>query len=162
MAMQQRFPVDHGDVFAKGAIVKGGVEKVFDFNAPYTKGQERPQQKDTETGLPVWQVLVIDADEDAGKKDTMIAVKFFAKVAPVLPKDTENLARFGMRAVEFTGLSVLPYVDDSGVRIENGQIRGRARIAWSFRAEGMVEPGGEKATERVAAKVATANEKAAS
>jgi hypothetical protein len=159
MAIQKRFKVDHGDVFAQGAYVKGGAEKVLDFDVKVARGEERPQQKDKETGLPIWQVMVIDPDDDAGKKDTTVGVKFLAKVKPILP---ENKTPFPFTPVEFVGLEALPYVDDSGVRVENGQVRGRARIAWSFRAESMVEPGGERAAERVAAKVAAANQKQAS
>lgn len=130
MAIQRRFGVAHGDVFPAGAFLKGEVEPVFDFNASKREDGSRPQQVDKDTGLLMWQVVVLDADEDAGKKDTALSVKFAAKVQPVPP---ENKTPFPWAPVEFVGLTALPYVDDSG--------NGRGRIAWSFRAEAMVAPG---------------------
>jgi len=130
MAMQRRFKVQHADVFPMGAFLKGSVEPVVDFKAEKGSDGSRPQQVDKETGLLVWQVMVLDADEEAGKRETAIMVKFVAKVQPVPP---ENKTPFPWTPVEFTGLEALPYVDDSG--------NGRPRIAWSFRAAGMVEPG---------------------
>jgi hypothetical protein len=84
---------------------------------------------DKETGLPVWQVTVLDADEEAGKKDTALSVKFVAKVQPVPP---ENTTSFPWTPVEFKGLTALAWIDDNGPR---------PRIAWSYRAEEMVAPG---------------------
>jgi hypothetical protein len=138
MAMQKRFTVQHSDVFPAGAFLKGAVEPVFDFNAPKREDGSRPQQVDKESGLLLWQAIVLDADEEVGKRDTAITVKFAAKVRPVPP---ENKTPFPWTPVEFVGLSALPYVDDSG---------NRGRIAWSFRAEGMVEPGSKAAPKAVA------------
>ncbi|MGL5824346.1 MAG: plasmid replication, integration and excision activator [Nocardioides sp.] len=130
MAMQRRFRVEHGDVFPAGAFLKGSVEPVLDFNVEKRADGSRPQQVDRDSGLLLWQATVIDVDEEAGKRETVISVKFVAKVRPVPP---ENKTPFPWTPVEFTGLSALAYVDDNGA--------GRARLAWSFRAEGMVEPG---------------------
>ena len=76
----------------------------------------------------MWQAVVLDADEEAGKRDTAITVKFAAKVRPVPPA---NETGFPWTPVEFIGLTALPWVDDSGMK---------PRIAWSFRAEDMVQP----------------------
>jgi hypothetical protein len=130
MAMQRRFRVQHSDVFPAGAFLKGSVEAVTDFNAPARPDGSRPQATDKDTGLLMWQATVLDADEDAGRKDTAVSVKFAAKVVPVPP---ENKSGFPWTPVEFVGLSALPYVDDNG--------GGRARLAWSFRADGMTAPG---------------------
>ena len=78
----------------------------------------------------MWQVIVLDFDEEAGKKDTAVTVKIAAPHQPVPPK---NDTAFPLTPVEFVGLTALPYVEESA--------NGRARIAWSFRAEGMVAPG---------------------
>ncbi|NUR08354.1 MAG: plasmid replication, integration and excision activator [Nocardioidaceae bacterium] len=133
MAMQKRIKVAHGDVFPMGAYLKKGengpVEPVADFNAEPRSDGSRPQSLDRETGLPVWQVTVIDADEEASKKDTAVSVKFLAKHQPVPP---ENTTPFPMTPVEFTGLTALAWIDDNGPR---------PRIAWSYRAEEMVAPG---------------------
>lgn len=129
MAMQRRIKVQHGDVFPAGAFLKGGVEPVADFDAARRADGSRPQQTDKESGLLVWQAVVLDADEEAGKKDTAITVKFLAPHQPVPP---ENKSGFPWCPVEFVGLTALPYVDDNG---------NRPRLAWSFRAEGMTAPG---------------------
>lgn len=134
MAMQKRFRVGFGDVFPKGAFLKAGpngpVEPVLDFNADKRPDGSRPQQVDQETGLLVWQVVVLDADELAGKKDTAVSVKLLAKQQPVPP---ENKTPFPWTPVEFVGLTALAYVEETST--------GRSRVAWSFRAESMVAPG---------------------
>ncbi|MGL4178582.1 MAG: hypothetical protein ACRCSN_21190 [Dermatophilaceae bacterium] len=99
-----------------------------------SKGRPKVQAVDVNragegSGLPVWSVPVLDADPEAGKRDKTVVVKVIASHQPVPPK---NEAGLPFVPVEFTGLSVTPYVD------ENGQ---RARLAWSIRAEGMTAPG---------------------
>lgn len=128
MSMQRRIKVEHRDVFPEGAFMKGAVEPVPDFNAPARPDGSRPQQVDKDTGLLLWQVVVLDADEDAGKRDTAVSVKLAAKVQPVPPK---NETAFPWRPVEFVGLTALAYVDDSGPR---------PRVAWSFRADDLTAP----------------------
>ena len=65
MAMQKRFRVEHSEVFPAGAFLKGQAEPVLDFNAPRREDGSRPQVKDKDTGLLLWQVVVLDADEEA-------------------------------------------------------------------------------------------------
>jgi hypothetical protein len=129
MAMQRRFAVNHEDVFPAGAEMKGEVQPVADFNAPKREDGSRPQQLDKDTGLPLWQVVVLDADEEAGKKDTAVTVKIAAKFQPVPPA---NNTPFPWTPVEFVGLTALPYVDDNG---------NRPRLAWSYKAEDICAPG---------------------
>jgi len=100
-------------LFPAGAFLKGAVEPVADFNALKREDGSRPQQVDRDTGLLLWQAVVLDADEEAGKKDTALTVKFAAKVQPVPP---HNATSFPWTPVEFTGLTALAYVDDSGNR----------------------------------------------
>jgi hypothetical protein len=138
--MQKRFTVAHSDAFPNGTYLKGEVEKVLDFDVPTKKGEERPQAKDRDTGLPLWQATVLDADEEAGKRETALSVKFAAKVQPVPP---ENKTPFPWTPVEFTGLTALPYAEYTGTKDKDG--KDRVRIAWSFRAEGMTEPSGSVA-----------------
>lgn len=134
MAMQKRIKLAHGDVFPMGAFLKGTVEPVADFNSEPRADGSRPQSLDKETGLPVWQATVLDADDEAGKKDTAVSVKFVAKQQPVPP---ENKTPFPWTPVEFKGLTALAWIDDNGPR---------PRIAWSFRAEEMVAPSSTGAT----------------
>ena len=128
MAIKKRMQLQHSDVFPEGAFLKGEVTPVADYNAEPRGDGTRPQQVDKDTGLLVWQATVLDADEEAGKRDTAVTVKFLAKVQPVPP---ENKSGMPWTPVEFTGLTALAWIDDSGMR---------PRIAWSYRAEGIVEP----------------------
>ena len=128
MAMQKRFPVQMQDVFPLGAFLKGEVEAVTNFQAEKREDGSRPQQVDKDTGLLMWQVQVLDADPEAGKKDTAVSVKIAAPVQPVPP---HNDTPFPFTPVEFEGLTALAWVDDSGPR---------PRVAWSFRASGLKAP----------------------
>lgn len=132
MTMQKRIRVGHSDVFPAGAFLKSGplgpVEPVADFNASKREDGSRPQQVDKDTGLLLWQVIVLDADEQAGKKETAVTVKIAARVQPVPP---ENKSGLPWTPVEFVGLTALPYIDDGGMR---------PRLAWSYRAEDLAAP----------------------
>ena len=129
MAIKQRFEVGHWVAFPKGAFLRGVVEPVADFQAEKRPDGTRPQQRDKDTGLPLWQCVVIDADDDAGKKDIGVTVKFASPHQPVPPANKSGMP---WTPVEFVGLTALPYIDDAG---------SRPRIAWSFRAERLVAPG---------------------
>lgn len=142
MAIQKRFPVQHTDVFPAGAWLVGAVEPVSDFNAPARPDGSRPQQLDKDTGLPLWSVPVLDADEQAGKRDKTITVKIAATHQPVPPS---NDTPFPFTAIEFVGLTALPWVDDSG---------SRPRIAWSFKADALTAPGAGRKTPPTAEKAA--------
>lgn len=129
MTMQRRFQVSHRDVFPQGVFLKGAVEPVLDFDEKSKRADgTRPQQHDKDTGLPLWQVTVIDADDQAGKKDTVVSVKLAAPQQPVPPKNVSGLP---WTPVEFVGLTAMPYVDDNG---------SRPRLAWSYRAEDIKAP----------------------
>lgn len=136
MVMQRRFEVGMDAVFPAGAWLAGPVEPVTDFNAQVAQGQPRPQKVDEDTGLLVWQVPVMDADPEAGKRDKLVSVKLLAPHQPVPP---ENKSGTPFTPIRFEGLTATPWIDDSMQRVEGGQVRGRARIAWSFRATGFSE-----------------------
>jgi hypothetical protein len=129
MSIQKRIPLNHVNVFPHGAYLKGGVEPVLDFAAPVRPDGVRPQAIDKDTGLPIWQATVLDADPTATKKDTAVTVKFVSKNQPPVPA---NKTPFPWTPVEFVGLTALPYIDETG---------SRPRIAWSLRAESMGAPG---------------------
>ena len=128
MAISKRFEISHHTVFPKGAYLRGFVEPVPDFQAEQRPDGSRPQQRDKDTGLPLWQCTVIDGDDDANRKDIGVSVKFAAEVQPVPPKNTTPAP---WTPVVFEGLTALPYIDESG---------NRPRIAWSFRAQGFAYP----------------------
>ncbi len=121
MAIQGALPVEFGTVFPHGAFALG-VEAVTNFET------KRPEV-DRETGLPLWAVEVIDADPNARGRAKSVKVKVAAEVCPVLPDEVAGLP---FRPVEFEGMTVMPYVDDSGRR---------PRVAYSLRARGIKAPG---------------------
>jgi hypothetical protein len=130
MAIQGPIPVEFGMVFPAGAYAAGGIEMVRDFDR--SSGDRVVQQADKHTGLPLWVVEVIDADESARQRT--VKVKLAAQVQPVLPPP---VAGSPFTAVEFDGLAVTPYVD-------TGRCQGRnkcgARQAYSLKATGVRAP----------------------
>ena len=109
-------------MFPAGAFAAGAFEPVRDFEA--SKGDRFVQAKDKATGEPVWVIEVIDADPQARAK--AVRVKVIARVQPVLPSPP---AGSPFTPVEFTGMSVTPYVNQAG------------RLAYSLKATGMRPPG---------------------
>lgn len=126
MALQGRIPVTHDMVFPHGAMVRGEATQVDNFDQS-TK-DKRVQEIDKVTGLRVWQVRVEDMDPEARKGQEMITVKILADVCPTLP---DTIPGYPFRPVEFTGMTVTPYVEEG---------RGRPRMAHSFRATGVQAP----------------------
>ena len=122
MALQGPIPVEFGAVFPHGAYAAGGFEAVRDFDA--SSGDRFVQSKDKATGYPLWTVEVIDADPAA--RIRTVKVKVAAEYQPVLPNGP---AGSPFVPVEFTGLTVTPYVNQSG------------RLGLSLRASGVRAPG---------------------
>jgi len=118
MAVQGPIPVEFGTVFPRGAFAAGGFEPVRDFEA--SKGGRFVQSKDKASGLPLWVVDVIDGDPAA--RDKTARVKVAASDQPVLPAPAGGLP---FVPVEFAGLTVTPYVNQSG------------RLAYSLKATGV-------------------------
>lgn len=121
MAFQGAISVDFGTVFPDGAYAAGVFEAVRDFDR--SQGDRFVQQQDKGTGLPMWVVDVIDADPKA--RDRTVKVKVMAEYQPTLPPAP---AGSPFAAVEFTGLTVTPYVNQAG------------RLAYSFKATGVRAP----------------------
>ncbi|WP_053205661.1 hypothetical protein [Jiangella muralis] len=126
MALQGRIPVTHEMVFPHGAMVRGEATQVDNFDQS-TK-DNRVQEIDKVTGLRVWQVRVEDMDPEVRKGQETITVKILADVCPTLPDTIHGLP---FRPVEFTGMTVTPYVEEG---------RGRPRMAYSYRATGVQAP----------------------
>jgi hypothetical protein len=109
-------------VFPDGAYAAGSFEAVRDFDA---SGNGRfVQSKDKATGAPLWVVEVIDADPQARART--VKVKVAAEFQPVLPNGP---AGSPFVPVEFTGLTVTPYVNQAG------------RLGLSLKAAGVRAPG---------------------
>ena len=125
MAIQGAIPIGHDGVFPHGCFVVGEVEPVRDFDRS-TK-ETAVQAVDKDTGVPVWQVDVIDADPEA--RDKSVRVKILAEVQPVPP---EAVPGTPVRPAVFENLTATPYVATTAT--------GRTRLAWSFKATAMTAP----------------------
>jgi hypothetical protein len=122
MALQGPIPVEFGHVFPCGAFAAGTFEPVRDFDA--SKGERFVQAKDKVTGEPLWAIDVIDADPEARAKT--VRGKVTGHAQPVLPPAPPGSPFI---PVEFTGMSVTPYVNQAG------------RLAYSLKATGVRAPG---------------------
>ena len=132
MAFQGAIPVEFGAVFPDGAYAAGAIEMVRDFDR--SNGDRVVQQVDKHNGLPLWVVEVIDADPDARQRT--VKVKIAAQVQPVLPPPA---AGSPFIAIEFDGLTVMPYVDASRCA-GDGKSKCAARQAYSLKATGVRAP----------------------
>lgn len=137
MAISHKITMSHDEAFQHGAFVVTEVEKVRDFDK--SSKDNFVQQVDKETGLPLWEVGVHDADPMARKANRQITVKIAAEHQPVPP---EAVPGTPFRPVEFEGLTATPYIDDKACKpaAPGERHRCRARIAYSFRATGMRAP----------------------
>jgi hypothetical protein len=114
--------VEFGQAFPDGVYAAGGFEPVRDFDA--SKDGRFVQSKDKASGLPLWQVEVIDADQNARART--VKVKVAAQVQPALPSGPAGMP---FVPVEFTGLTVTPYVTQAG------------KLGYSLKAAGVRSPG---------------------
>jgi hypothetical protein len=130
--MHGQIPVQFGTVFPDGAYAAGSFEMVRDFDRSTA---DRPvQQADKETGLPLWVVEVIDAQENTRQRT--VKVKIAAQVQPVLQPPPPGSP---FTPVEFDGMTAFPYVDASRCS-GDGRNRCGARLAYSFKATGVRAP----------------------
>ena len=132
MAIKGQIPVEFGTVFPGGAYAAGPVEKVRDFER--SRKDEVIQQADKDSGLPLWVVEVIDAQEDARQRT--VKVKIAAQVQPVLPPPVPGSP---FTPVEFDGMTATPYVDASRCQAKDTGKCG-ARVAYSLKATGVRAP----------------------
>ena len=132
MAIQGPIPIEFGTVFPGGAYAAGPVEKVRDFER--SRKDEVIQQLDKDSGLPLWVVEVIDAQEDARQRT--VKVKIAAQVQPVLPPPGPGSP---FTPVEFDGMAVVPYVDTGRCQAKDTGKCG-ARLAYSLKATGIRAP----------------------
>lgn len=127
MSIPKWLQIGHDQVFSLGAFLVSEVTPMIDFDK--SSGENRVQARDRDTGLPMWQVEVLDGDPAAPKRSRTVTVKFAAPTQPSAPAKPSGTP---FAPVLFDGLMALPYVERSG---------DFSRIAWSFRASGMRAPG---------------------
>lgn len=113
----KRFSIGFEELLPAGCVLAGGVSPVTDFEVK--KGDN--QKRDAATGFPLWQVAVFDADPDARDGQREMRIKIAAEHQPVPPGGP-------LTPVEFTGLSVVPWINEKGIR---------PRIEFSIYADGM-------------------------
>ena len=122
MSLQGPIPVEFGTVFPSGAYAAGAFDPVRNFDA--STGEKFVQSTDKATGAPLWVIEVIDPDPAA--RTRAVKVKVAAQVQPVIPAGPPGSP---FTPVEFTGLTVTPYVNQAG------------RLAYSLKATGIRAPG---------------------
>jgi hypothetical protein len=126
MAVQGRFKLDHDDAFPHGALgVK--IEALNDYEK-VKAGVQDPQQRDKDTGERVWLFRGVDNDPDA--RSSEVKVKIVAPVMPPMPG--EPIPGTNLYPVEFEGLTVTPYVEETK--------SGFTRVAYSLKATGIRQP----------------------
>ena len=131
MAVQGPFKVECGELFPHGLGVVSEVEPLADFDK--STRENRVQARDKDSGLPLWQVEVLDFDQQAREKT--FKVKIAAEVQPVPPESIS--VQVPIRPVILDGLQVMPYIKDGN----------RPRIAYSLRCTGLAAPGGRRSAE---------------
>ncbi|MEV7011350.1 plasmid replication, integration and excision activator [Streptosporangium sp. NPDC051022] len=117
--------MDHALVFPHGCYVSGEVTQALDFDA---STPDRPvPTRDKATGLPIWQVPVMDGDPSVKVAAKSLTVKVVSPAEPVIPPVPAALAAAGLSLVPvvFEGMTVTPWVTDKG------------RVAYSFKASGV-------------------------
>src|SRR5260370_8673984 len=122
MSLEGPIAVELGAVLRAGAYAGGGFEPVRNFDA--STGEKFVQSNDKTSGMPLWVIEVIDADPQA--RTRAVKVKVAAQVQPVTPAGPSGSP---FTPVEFTGLTVTPYVNQAG------------RLAYSLKATGIRAPG---------------------
>jgi hypothetical protein len=127
MAISRRFEIPFEVAFPEGLYLISEVERVPDFDK--STQENKVQQVDPDSGLPLWQVICLDLDPEAKKAQKTVTVKIPAKVQPVPP---ENRDGSPITPVMFEGLTALPWIEESG---------SFSKISWSFRANAIVAPG---------------------
>ncbi len=139
MTMPRKIPVEFAVAFPYGAYAVGEVQPVRDYDR--STREKVVQAADPDTGLPIWQVEVVDGDPDARKSNRTMGIKITAKVQPVLP---EGLSGLPFTPVEFEKLTATAYVEQKG---------DFTSIAWSLRASDVRAPANAKPTPATAQKM---------
>src|SRR5262245_47817469 len=132
--MQRRINIKQHEHFPYQLMLVGDVGMRRDF-AKSTK--DHPvQERDKETGLPIWEAEVVNTDPEARKSDRSFTVKLIAEHQPVPPAAADGST---MRPVVFANLEGLPWMDDRMCNGKDQPHKCRARLTWSYRATGFID-----------------------
>lgn len=126
------FKVECNEFFPLGVGVVGNVTELLDYKR---STKDKPVQAyDEESGMPMWQVDVMDFDPEA--RERTYKVKMAARQQPVPPDSA--VPNLPIRPVYLEGLFVLPYMKSLGVDQQKQQER--FKIGYSLRATGLAAP----------------------
>ena len=131
MAVQGPFKVECGEVFPSGVGIVGVVTPLPDFDR--STRENKIQQLDRDTGVPVWTVDVMDFDPEA--RERTFKVKILSRSEPACPPAAEGPVP--VRPVHLEGLQVMPYQKSMGADRDGNE---RIKIAYSLRASGLAAP----------------------
>ncbi|MEU0518493.1 plasmid replication, integration and excision activator [Streptosporangium sp. NPDC006007] len=136
MAIQGPIPIGFDQVFPHGCYLVGDVQQVKDFDAS-TNGRT-VYAKDKTTGLPVWQISVIDADPEAKASQKSVTVKILTELQPVPPPPLPDLpipATASVGPVEIgrceDGTSWRLKVHGTHVPVAGATGAGKGSVIWS-------------------------------
>ena len=143
MAIQRKLTVSFAEVFPHGAWLVTSVEPSRDFKRSTREVTVQEVVRD-EAGQPVlldgeqqavWQVEVLDGDEEVTGEAKKVKVKIVAVRRPVPPAPAPGTP---FRPVVLEGLWVSPWVNKDRCRVEQGKQHScGARQAWSYWATGL-------------------------
>jgi hypothetical protein len=143
MAIQRKLTVSFDEVFPHGAWLVTSVEPSRDFKRSTREVTVQEVVRD-EAGQPVlldgeqqavWQVEVVDGDEDVKGEAKKVKVKIVSVRRPVPPAPSGDTP---FRPVVLEGMWVSPWVNTDRCRVEQGKPhRCGARQAWSYWATGL-------------------------
>lgn len=131
MAIPRKLPLDFATVFPHGAFMVGDIEPLRDFDK---STRDNPVQAvDSETGVLVWAVEIVDGDPEATKASRTMTVKVQASVKPVLTRSQDT----PFTPVEFKNLVGTPWIEQVGENF--------SRVNWSLRASSVTNVEGRPA-----------------
>jgi hypothetical protein len=143
MAIQRELTVSFDEVFPHGAWLVSAVQPVRDYARSSREVTVQEVVRD-EAGNPVlvdgeqhavWQVEVVDGDEEVTGEAKKVRVKIVSVRRPVPPPAAPGTP---FRPVVLEGLRVSPWVNRDRFRVEQGKPhRCGARQAWSYWATGL-------------------------
>ena len=120
MSLQGPIPVEFGAVFPSGAYAAGAFNPVRNFDASTGGNSSSP------TTRPPGGHWVMGASNDPQARTRAVKVKVAGPVQPVIPAGPSGSP---FTAVDLTGMTVTPYVNQAG------------RLAYSIKATGIRAPG---------------------
>jgi hypothetical protein len=84
MAVNGPYAVDSGQVFPYGLALVSEITKALEYDENRPR-EERRQDRDKDTGLPLWECTLLDLDPETWPKDKTFTVRIASDVQPVAP-----------------------------------------------------------------------------